>query len=179
MASEDSIWIFGYASLIWKPNIEYLQKKRGKVRGYMRRFWQESTDHRGVPGAPGRVATLVKSEGGEVWGYAFEISGNTKKKVFADLAVREKCGYELVGVSFYSESGEEIKAQCYMGTENNPEFLSYEEIQHTAEVITKSSGHSGTNREYLEKLVVAVKEVFPEENDEYLNALSEMVREMV
>ena len=176
MACEDSIWVFGYGSLIWKPNIEFIQKKRGRVKGYMRRFWQKSTDHRGVPEAPGRVATLVKNEGSVVWGYAYEISRETQKQVFDYLAVREKCGYELVEITFFSEMGEEIRARCYMGTDDNPEFLKFEEMQQTAEVISKSSGHSGTNREYLDNLVIAARDYFPEENDQYLSALSEMVK---
>lgn len=175
MACEDSTWVFGYGSLISKPNFEFIQKKRGRVKGYMRRFWQMNTDHRGAPESPGRVATLVKQEGSEVWGYAYEVSKKTKQ-VFDYLAVREKCGYKLVEISFFSEEGEEIVASCFMGTKDNPEFLEFEEMQKTAEIISKSSGHSGTNREYLDNLVLAVKEHFPEENDQYLSELSEKVK---
>ena len=67
----DITWIFGYGSLMWRPDFEYCQCHNAWIDGWGRRFWQGSTDHRGVPGAPGRVATLVREPGAKCWGTAF------------------------------------------------------------------------------------------------------------
>lgn len=53
------MWIIGYGSLIFKPPPLYSFKVTGYLEGYIRRFWQSSSDHRGTPEAPGRVVTLV------------------------------------------------------------------------------------------------------------------------
>jgi cation transport protein ChaC len=47
----------------------------GYVEGYARRFWQGNETHRGQPGQPGRVATLVEEAGTSTYGLALELKG--------------------------------------------------------------------------------------------------------
>ena len=45
--------VFGYGSLIFRPGFPYQRMYPACVRGYLRRFWQMSCDHRGTPEFPG------------------------------------------------------------------------------------------------------------------------------
>ena len=59
-AEESGLFIFGYASLIWNPDIEYESKCVGCIGGYVRRLHMASPDHRGTPENLGRVATICR-----------------------------------------------------------------------------------------------------------------------
>lgn len=44
---KSSLWIFGYGSLVWKPDFKYKRSKVGFITGYKRRFWHGDNFHRG------------------------------------------------------------------------------------------------------------------------------------
>ena len=75
MAESTSLWVFGYGSLVWKPGFSPGRTLVGSFEGFARRFWQGNETHRGSPGAPGRVATLVEERGVLTHGMALELRG--------------------------------------------------------------------------------------------------------
>lgn len=44
---KETLWIFGYGSLVWKPGFTYKNSKVGHITGYKRRFWHGDEFHRG------------------------------------------------------------------------------------------------------------------------------------
>jgi cation transport protein ChaC len=75
------VWVFGYGSLVWRPDFPFAESRIATIEGWERRFWQGSTDHRGVPDAPGRVVTLVEAPGAVCWGRAYLIGASSRDEV--------------------------------------------------------------------------------------------------
>ncbi|XP_050722118.1 putative glutathione-specific gamma-glutamylcyclotransferase 2 isoform X4 [Eriocheir sinensis] len=152
------MWIFGYGSLTWKVDFPYTQRVVGYIKGYVRRFWHASIDHRGVPGKPGRVVTLVASEDPEetVWGIAYKIGPEDQERVMAHLDHREKDGYQRTPVTFHPQdpSIQPWQLTMYLGTESNPFFVGHNEKgeESIAQIIASAEGPSGSNKDYLFQL---------------------------
>ena len=94
----EGVWVFGYGSLIWRPGMAFAERRVARVRGWARRFWQGSHDHRGLPHAPGRVVTLVPEPGAACEGVAYRLHADQAAATFAGLDHREKNGYQRCDV---------------------------------------------------------------------------------
>uniref|UniRef100_A0A7S3JR24 glutathione-specific gamma-glutamylcyclotransferase n=1 Tax=Aureoumbra lagunensis TaxID=44058 RepID=A0A7S3JR24_9STRA len=185
------LYIFGYASLVWKPDAgwENFEARMSTAQGWTRRFAQLSTDHRGTPESPGLVCTMLPTQAVKALGYepdmytrgkAYRIPDDCVENVLEALDFREKGGYtrDLATIKF-DDDGSEQKALIYSATIDNPNFVpelashTSSALEKAATLIAHSHGPSGPNREYLLKLA----DVLPE--DPYLAALAHRVRSIL
>lgn len=151
-------WIFGYGSLVWRPAFPFVERRAGWVRGYARRFWQSSTDHRGVPEAPGRVVTLVPAADARCWGVAYRVTPEAAAEVLAGLDHREKGGYRRVDVDVIQAEGPPIEgATMYLATEDNPDYAGPAPLPEIAAQVRRCHGPSGSNVEYVVRLAQALR----------------------
>lgn len=153
-------WIFGYGSLVWRPAFEHLERRPGHVRGFARRFWQESTDHRGTPLAPGRVVTLVEEADAICWGMAYRVAEARWPDILAGLDYREKQGYRRLETTVHlAGSDRTAQALVYVATPDNPHFLGPTALADIAAVVRRSRGPSGANVEYVLELARALEAI--------------------
>lgn len=160
-SSQPGTWIFGYGSLIWRPDFAFSQRVRGFVRGWSRRFWQGSPDHRGVPEAPGRVVTLVPDPHESCWGVAYRLSEDTASATLALLDWREREGYQRHEVEFHAvdrtSPGGAWRALVYVARPDNRHYLGPAALENIALQIRSASGPSGANSAYVLELEAALR----------------------
>lgn len=159
--SQPATWLFGYGSLIWRPDFAFSQRVRGFVRGWSRRFWQGSPDHRGVPEAPGRVVTLVADPDAACWGVAYRLSEDTASATLARLDWREREGYERHTVEFHAvdraSSAGAWPALVYVARADNRHYLGPASLESIARQIRSAAGPSGANSAYVLELEAALR----------------------
>ncbi|KAJ6633325.1 putative glutathione-specific gamma-glutamylcyclotransferase 2, partial [Pseudolycoriella hygida] len=183
---ENEFWVFGYGSLVWKVDFPIECSRTGYIKGYLRRFYQNSIDHRGTKERPGRVVTLVPSDDMEskVFGMAYKIPGDKTKQVLKHLDFREKNGYERHYVQFFPLDSNEMgdlpanEIVIYVATNENESFAgSTGDLTCIVDQIFSAVGPSGSNREYVYQLAEAMRHHFPDQNDEHLFEIESLLRE--
>ena len=147
------VWLFGYGSLIYKADFAYLECRPASIRGWTRRFWQGSHDHRGTPQAPGRVVTLIPAADEICAGMAYLVTPET----FAHLDVREKNGYLRLTTQILLDDGRHVDGLVYIATADNAAFLGPASERDIARHIAAAHGPSGSNRDYLIQLAEALR----------------------
>lgn len=156
-------WIFGYGSLIWRADFPFMERRPAYITGWKRRFWQGSTDHRGIPGAPGRVVTLIPEKNHICWGMAYRPDPAAVEQTLKDLDYREKGGYQRQTMQLYFKSGGQAEGLMYLATQDNENYLGHASNREIARQIATSMGPSGHNEEYLLKLAEHLTEMEAED----------------
>ena len=126
-------WVFGYGSLMWRPNFAYEARVHGQLDGFARAFCIYSVHHRGTPERPGLVLGLAPGAG--VRGVAYRVAEADWAQTYAYLLDREQPTetYVEAVASVRLDDGRTVRA--------------------LAELIAGASGLSGRNVDYLRELV--------------------------
>jgi len=170
---DDRIWLFGYGSLIFKVDFPYLEFRPASIRGWSRRFWQGSHDHRGSEETPGRVVTLIEEKNAVCGGIAYLVNA----PVFAQLDVREKNGYLRFTTNMTFRDGSKDEGLVYIATRDNEAWLGEACEYDIARQICYAQGHSGPNRDYLIELAESLRELGL--HDQHVFDIESYIRQMI
>lgn len=145
---------------MWRAGFPYLERRPAYVLGFARRFWQGSTDHRGLPHAPGRVVTLVAEPHARCWGMAYRVDDGELPGVLAALDHRERGGYARLELPLgFGDASGPARAVTYVATAQNPSYLGPAPLEAIAAQIAHAHGPSGPNPDYVLRLAEALRAI--------------------
>lgn len=142
--------VFGYGSLIWRPDFPHLSAHPARLHGWHRSFCIWSHHHRGTAHLPGLVLGL--RPGGSCRGMAFRVAAAAREEVLANLDARELVAGEyrrITGRVRLLDGGGMEEAVLYVADRAAPVFCPGLTPHQAAAAIAAATGISGANRAYL------------------------------
>lgn len=174
---DETIWIFGYGSLIWDPGFDPAERVLARAPGWERSFCLRSLVHRGTPEAPGLVLALDAGQG-DCAGLAFSVRAGQEAEVMAYLRKRElvTSAYLETRVALDLADGRRVEAVTYVIDRHHDQYCGGLTHDEQAAIILQAHGGRGPNRDYLFNTAAHLHELgIP---DPHLDALAARVREL-
>jgi len=142
------LWVFGYASLIWRPELEFEEHHPAVVHGWHRALRMRSRVNRGTPERPGLVFALVA--GGSCRGVVYRIARERADAELERLWLREMPTgvYDPKWLPCRTPRGN-VDALAFTLSRRSPSYvptLSDDEVLH---ILRAASGRYGTTLQYL------------------------------
>lgn len=158
------LWVFGYGSLIWKPEFAWAERAPARVHGYHRRLCLRSVQYRGTPECPGIVAGLDR--GGSCAGVLYRLPPDGLRAALLRLWEREmfmnSYAARWLAVRRLDRRGADgaprlVTALAFVVRHDAPNYagrLSHDEL---IEVLGRACGRLGTSLDYLLCTVEALR----------------------
>jgi cation transport protein ChaC len=146
-------WVFGYGSLMWRPEFPYVEREGATLHGRRRAFCIYSVHHRGTSARPGLVLGLAP--GGAVRGIAYRISDADWAQVYAYLREREQPTETYVEgrAAVRLADGRRVESMVFLSDRSHPQWAGLLDIDAQARLIAGAQGLSGRNIDYLRDLI--------------------------
>ena len=151
--------VFGYGSLMWRPDFPYIDIVPATLHGYHRAFCIRSTHYRGTRENPGLVLGLDR--GGMCHGRMFRVKPEHAAEVAEKLHQREMVTgvYEPRWLRVRLEDDRIATALAYVADRKHPQYAGKLEIPEIARRIRLAIGRTGSNVEYLRNTVLHLEEM--------------------
>jgi len=146
-------WVFGYGSLMWKPEFPFMKAESALLRGWHRAFCVWSIHYRGTVEKPGLVLGLDR--GGACRGRAFLIAPKHAAEVADYLHQREMLTgvYEPRYVTVELASGKRLPAATFLADSHHSQYAGKLEPSKLVRIIYEGHGSAGSNLDYLRNTV--------------------------
>jgi glutathione-specific gamma-glutamylcyclotransferase len=152
------LWVFGYGSLTWKPELEFDLRVPARVFGYHRRLCLRSIRYRGSFDCPGIVAGLDR--GGCCAGLAYRVRPEKLRAQFEQLWEREMFmgSYDARWLRAKRlDENERLDAIAFVVRHDAPNYAGRLGEAELIDILTRACGHYGTSLDYLVRTVESLR----------------------
>jgi cation transport protein ChaC len=150
------LWIFGYGSLIWRPEFDFVERRAAKVHGWHRALKMWSRINRGTPDKPGLVFGLLS--GGSCQGVVFRIPRAQGREVLAALWAREMkmAIYDPRWLACQTTQGP-VDALAFTLSRRSPSHTGVLTPEEYRRIFTEATGIYGTTYDYAHRTLEELK----------------------
>lgn len=168
-----NIWVFGYGSLVWRPEFAFEESRHASLSGYSRALCLWSCVNRGTPERPGLVFGL--KHGGICEGRVFRLPNENIIGQFRQLWKREMPSESYVPMWLPCETPEgRVKALVFVMDTNTHAYIGDLSEEETLEIVLNAKGSYGPCHEYVVETSDALARAGI--RDDYLVYLSNVIR---
>ena len=141
------LWLFGYASLIWKPDFEFAERRPARVHGWHRALKMWSRINRGTPECPGLVFGMLS--GGTCQGMVFRIPQADVPAIMDKVWAREMVTavYDPRWLTCHTPHGP-VKALAFTLSRKSPNHTGELTEAQYRQIFADACGRYGTTLEY-------------------------------
>ena len=150
-------WVFGYASLLWRPEFEAVEHRPALLRGWHRALRMRSRVNRGTPELPGLVFALLP--GGACRGAVYRLHPARAEEELERLWAREMPTgvYDARLVPCRTASGP-VLALAFTLARQSPACLPRLADAEMLHILRHARGRYGTTLDYLSETALALRE---------------------
>ena len=144
----DDLWVFGYASLIWRPEFTSAEQRAASVHGWHRALKMRSRINRGTPECPGLVFALVP--GGCCRGMVYRLEKHRVETELERLWAREMPTgvYDPIWLPCQTAQGK-VQALAFTLSRRSPNFLGRLSDEAMLDILRTACGRYGSTLDYL------------------------------
>jgi glutathione-specific gamma-glutamylcyclotransferase len=171
---DEDLWIFGYGSLIWRPDFDFEERRAARVHGWHRALKMWSRINRGTPERPGLVFGLLT--GGCCRGVVFRIAREQGAATLAQLWKREMATavYDPRWLVAETEQGR-VRALAFTLSRKSPSHTGELTEEEYRAIFAFASGIYGTTLDYAHRTHEELKR--HDIRDKNLEKLLQLIRE--
>ena len=153
----EDLWVFGYASLIWRPEFDAAEQRPATVHGWHRALRMRSRVNRGTPECPGLVFALVP--GGSCRGMAYRVERKRGAQELARLWSREMPTgvYDPKWLACRTPHGP-VNALAFTLSRASPAHTGTLPDPQMLEILRCASGRFGSTLDYLVDTATSLRE---------------------